>query len=98
MDVLKLAIDVFGMVFALGMSSYAFLLSKALKGGMLEKPFRILALSPLVFVLGELVDSFEATSETLIVIHDVFEVAFVAVVFLGILSIYTVWKRWQLGT
>jgi len=95
-DAFEALFDLIAVLFALGLSAYAFRLLRVFRGGINETSFKILAAAPLLFAAGELVDALNAldlVTDPSSVIHSTLEILFIVGLFAGF---YTLSKAWRI--
>ncbi len=100
MMVVEIIVDSLVIFLSLGLSFYAYYLSRVFRGGIMEKPFRILALAPLFFMIGESMRLLEVTgilAEFVDILHSVGEGFFIVVLFYGFSLLSSIWRSKKLG-
>jgi hypothetical protein len=94
-DVTEALFDLIGVLFALGLSGYAFTLLRVFRGGINETSFKILAVTPLLFAIAELVDALNALDfvrDPSSIIHSSFEILFIIGLFAGFYKLSKAWR------
>lgn len=82
------------LVFASGAAAIAFGLRKTFEGGIFERPWRVIAISPIPYALAQAIELVQATqrkSQAFGVVASVFEVAFLIILFSGFFMFASAW-------
>ena len=88
-------LDVVKLTFGVVLTFYAYHLSKGFKKGIMERSFKLIFASIILFVVAQVGDlggdlaSLESIGADW---HDAFEVAFIVVLFFGLRELYIVWR------
>ncbi len=94
-DYVDVAIDLVTFSLALGVSFFAFLIRNGFKGGIVEKPWRVIGPAPLAYAAGQLVhvaQDLYGESPLLEAGHLIFEGLFLLMLLYGFYLIYLIWK------
>lgn len=94
LDVLLATFSAVQLVFASGAAAIAFGLRKTFEGGVFEKAWRVIAISPIPYSLAQAIELVQATfgkSQAFGVLASVFEVAFLIILFSGFFMFASAW-------
>ncbi len=93
-DFLDLSVDLVTVAFAVGAGFFAVLVRNQFKGGLMERPWRVIGPSPLVFALGEVVhvgQEYAGDVPQLEFLHVSLEMLFVLMLMYGFYLFYKAW-------
>jgi hypothetical protein len=96
----KITLNLLAILIAFGITAYGTYLYKVFRGGVFAKPFRILVLAPFLFLLAGVSDLIGVVFDLpflLTVVHDLFQLAFLAMLSYAMFQFYSSWKRFASG-
>ena len=94
MELLTITVSLVTIVVTIGIMSYGFRMVKGLKGGVLERGMKILAMSPIFLILSILTEILLANSEgPFDIVNDILLLLFVLCTFMGYSAIIDDWRR-----
>ncbi|MFQ6135293.1 MAG: hypothetical protein ACE5KU_05720, partial [Nitrososphaerales archaeon] len=99
-EILEITLDIFTVVFALGVAFFALMVRNIFRGGLLWRPWRIIGPSPLLFAFAELNHITQEILGNLPIlgyIHSIFETIFLIVLLYGFYLFYKVWRPTNTG-